>query len=239
MNKIIKKEKENIFFVFYGKLPPDICEYIIDLIYPKEALHYKRILCNEIKLKSLYQKDYDEKYDSYYIKSWSSENISLWNNISYEELLDYSDNIISKKSFMDKKYNENIIAKKTFCFSEYCPPFLLTMHDKYCGCEPCFSSIDYPRIVYLYTKVQNKIRGEFSRKINNWSLFEYYLTSTKGGNTVETINDIEDRYGFSSTFDRLNKYHRISNKTYHPLLKNNKNKMIQIQQIWRGILLNQ
>lgn len=235
MNKKIKKEKINIFFIFFGILPKEICQIIVDIIFPGEVFYNINELCKEINEKVRYQNEYKNIYEGYYIKSWTNLNLSIWNNTSLKKIAEFNKLSTKSISFMKKEYNDNLIGKKTFYFDLYRPPFLLEEHGEYCGCDVCLISYDYPRDIYLYRKIKKKNRGNFSKTVNKWFLFEHYLTATKGFNKIETKFGTEDRYGFTSIYDRVNNYKKIYNQ-YHPLINNDKNKLIQLENIWGGLI---
>lgn len=224
-NEIIKKKRSDIFFIFYGKLCNDVIKHILDIVYPTNNLNDLDNICENIK--QLFPNNYFRKYNNYYLKSWICDisNISLWYNVI--------------DGFKDEKYlKNNIIGKKKLHFNtQPSNLFLNDNHEKTCGCDICLFNLDYPRYIYLYKKNKNKIQGHLSKKLNQWVLFQYYLVSIQGvNNIIDTRYDaVDGRCGFTSVYNRVNNYQKRYNYgKSHSILKDNKNKWIQLEKIWEN-----
>jgi len=96
---------------------------------------------------------------------------------------------------------------------------------------------DHVRYKYLYRKKQERYRGFHSKVLNNWILFQFYLLTTR---VYKKDSPHKYYYGFSSIYDKNNKF-KIDHCRYHLshlLLRNNKTIVIQIYRIWDKINYN-
>ena len=112
---------------------------------------------------------------------------------------------------------------------------LLYNHDSICGCSACLIYYDNSRYLYIFKKLKEPFRGTNSKLVNNWILFQYYLSTTKKWS--RDVQGIDDIYGFTSIYDKYNSF-KIDNSRYntsHIILRNNKGYIIQLQDIWKKI----
>tara|TARA_Y100000996_G_scaffold396053_2_gene361802 strand:- start:277 stop:888 length:612 start_codon:yes stop_codon:yes gene_type:complete len=130
------------------------------------------------------------------------------------------------------KPSQNIVNFKKLSGNVY--PVLYN-HNDICGCNSCLCYYDNSRYITLLRQKNEPYRGENSKIVNNWTLFQYYLTTTK--KWTRDIKGIDDIYGFTSIYDKNNNYKVNYNRynTSHIILRNNKGFVIQIQNIWLKI----
>ncbi len=153
INKILAYKRLFFYWTLNNYICSDIIEKIILIIM---SYYDRKPICKEI----IYKIDF-VKEKTYYQRSWSRININILKN-DLENIIDM------KRNFF---YNR-----------PYYLPFI-SDHDDYCRCELCFEMLDYPRYIYLLSKIKNKKKGYNSKSINNWYIFLYGLFNTPHSNT--------------------------------------------------------
>tara|TARA_Y100000996_G_scaffold371385_1_gene319605 strand:+ start:27 stop:644 length:618 start_codon:yes stop_codon:yes gene_type:complete len=179
INYFLSKHKVFFYYLLSDYICDDLIEKIIALLVPLEDS--KKLICREIKVgynNSLYK-------GNRYCHSWSLMNIRTR----------------LKECRLSMRGRINDYSKGELL------PFL-NNPDKTCDCLHCNNGIDYPRYMYLYSKIINKVRGENSKLTNEWFLFNYYLLLTLDSG-YSFINKKD--YGFSPSYNSFNRDIEIDN----------------------------
>lgn len=163
-----------------------------------------------------------DKYDLFYIK----RKIELINDIK-------NTNKFTRSSFAGGQY-EISPSLNIFKFNSKNVP-LLHNHSNNCGCDVCLSYYDNSRYITLFNRIKHPYSGPNSKEVNRWIFFQYCLSTSK--RWTREIRGVDDIYGFTSIYDKTNNF-KIDHTKYinsHILLRNNKNYIVKLKDIWSKI----